>query len=84
MPTILDVCLVPKADIRRLIRSHRRRWRAAIAALRARIQDSCAAPLPSPYPIGFGRTLSPLMPDRGQQSDHRDARSRRKAGLKRA
>ena len=29
------------------------------------------------------RTLSPLMPDRGQQSDHRDARSRRKAGLKR-
>jgi hypothetical protein len=32
----------------------------------------------------IGRTLSPLMPDRDQQSDHRDARYRRKDGLKRA
>ena len=36
---------------------------------------------------GRGRhanNLSPLMPDRDQQSDHRDARYRRKDGLKRA
>ena len=32
----------------------------------------------------IGRTFSPLMPDRDQRSDHRDARYRRKDGLKRA
>ena len=42
-----------------VIRSPRRRGRAVSAALRARIQDSCAAPLPSPYPIGLGVPSAP-------------------------